>query len=113
MQVGDQAMPEFVQVLTTVGKQEEAKTIARALVDQRLASCVQILGPLTSVYRWKGEVETAEEWQCLIKTRRDLYPEVERAIRQLHPYEVPEILATPILAGSADYLKWIEENVGQ
>ena len=106
-------MPEFVQVLTTVANREEAESIARALVEQRLAACVQILGPITSVYRWKGEVETAEEWQCLIKTRRGLYPEVERAIRLRHSYEVPEIIATPIVAGNDDYLKWIEENVGQ
>jgi len=105
-------MPESVQVLTTVEKREEAETIARSLVEKRLAACVQIIGPITSTYRWKGEIETAEEWQCLVKTRRELYPQVERAIRRLHSYEVPEIIATPIVAGSADYLEWLDENVG-
>ena len=105
-------MPESVQVLTTVEKREEAETIARSLVEKRLAACVQIIGPITSTYRWKGEIETAEEWQCLVKTRRELYPQVERAIRRLHSYEVPEIIATPIVAASADYLEWLDENVG-
>jgi len=105
-------MPESVQVLTTVEKREEAETIARALVEKRLAACVQVVGPIISTYRWKGEIETAEEWQCLVKTRRELYPQVERAIRRLHSYEVPEIIATPIVAASADYLEWLNENVG-
>lgn len=104
-------MREFVQVLTTVGSREEAEGIARALVENRLAACVQVVGPISSSYRWQGEMETAEEWQCLAKTRRDLYPEVERAVRLLHSYEVPEIIATPIIAGSADYLEWLDENL--
>ncbi len=105
-------MPEFIQVLTTVENREDAEAIARSLVEKRLAACVQIIGPIASTYRWKGEIETAEEWQCLLKTRRDLYPQVERALRLLHPYEVPEIIATSIVAGSADYLAWLDENVG-
>ena len=105
-------MPESVQVLTTVEKREEAETIAHSLVEKRLAACVQVVGPIISTYRWKGEIETAEEWQCLVKTRRELYPQVERAIRRLHSYEVPEIIATPIVAASADYLEWLDENVG-
>jgi periplasmic divalent cation tolerance protein len=105
-------MAEFIQVLTTVERREEAERIARSLVEKRLAACVQIVGPIASTYRWKGEVETAEEWQCLVKTRRDLYPQVERGIRLLHSYAVPEIIATPIIAGSADYLAWLGENVG-
>ena len=105
-------MPEFIQVLTTVERREEAERIARSLVEKRLAACVQIVGPIASTYRWKGEVEAAEEWQCLVKTRRDFYHQVERGIRLLHSYEVPEIIATPIIAGSADYLEWLDENVG-
>lgn len=105
-------MAESIQVLTTVATRAEAERIARSLVERRLAACVQIVGPVASTYRWKNEIETAEEWQCLAKTRRDLYPQVERAVRLLHPYEVPEIIATPIVAGSADYFEWIDENVG-
>ena len=104
-------MTDFIQVVTATQRKEDAATIARALVDERLAACVQVLGPVASTYRWQGEIETAEEWQCWAKTRRELYEQVEESIRRLHPYEVPEILATPILAGSASYLEWLEAEV--
>jgi periplasmic divalent cation tolerance protein len=73
---------------------------------------VQVIGPIRSRYRWQGAVEEAEEWQCLAKTEAALYPRVEEAIRALHSYEEPEILATPIVAGSDGYLGWISESVG-
>ena len=73
---------------------------------------MQVLGPITSVYRWQGQVESAEEWQCLIKTRREFYAQVEDTIRRLHPYQVPEILAAAIDAGSAGYLAWLDECLG-
>ncbi|MEN6450291.1 MAG: divalent-cation tolerance protein CutA [Thermoguttaceae bacterium] len=100
-----------LQVVTTIERREDAQRIARVLVESRLAACVQVLGPIASTYRWQGKVETAEEWQCSIKTRRDCYPAVEQAIRKLHPYEVPEIVALPIVAGGADYLAWLDEQV--
>lgn len=102
-------MGEFIQVLTTTETREGADTIARLLVEKRLAACVQIVGPVTSTYRWQGRVETAQEWQCLIKSRRDLFGEVEKAIRTVHPYEIPEIIATAILEGSEDYLRWLQD----
>jgi len=105
-------MTEHLQVLTTVGSEEDAERISIALVERRLAACVQTLGPIASRYRWQGKVETAREWQCLAKTEAARYPEVEAAIRELHPYDEPEILATPIVAGSAGYLAWVSENVG-
>jgi periplasmic divalent cation tolerance protein len=101
-------MPDYIQVVTTTDKREDAERIARELVEQRLAACVQLVGPISSIYRWQGQIETAQEWQCWAKTRRDLYDAVEQAIRVLHPYEVPEILAVPIVAGSAAYLEWLE-----
>jgi periplasmic divalent cation tolerance protein len=104
-------MTDAIQIVTTTAQQSDAQKIATALVEQRLAACVQISGPITSTYRWQGEVESAQEWICTIKTRRDLYDEVEQVIRQLHPYEQPEILATPIVAGSAGYLQWLDEEV--
>jgi periplasmic divalent cation tolerance protein len=104
-------MTDYIQVVTTTEHREDADRIARALVEQRLAACVQVAGPITSTYRWQGKIETAQEWQCRIKSRRDLYDEIEQAIRRLHPYEVPEILAMPILAGSADYLAWLDGEV--
>lgn len=104
-------MAAYVQVLTTVGSEAEAERIAAALLDARLAACVQTLGPVTSAYVWRGEREQASEWQCLAKTEERLYPEVEAAIRAAHSYEEPEILAIPILAGSSGYLAWISESV--
>jgi periplasmic divalent cation tolerance protein len=104
-------MNQFIQVLTTTETQEEAEKIAQTLVERRLAACVQIAGPITSIYRWKGKIERAQEFQCWIKTRDDLYPKVEAAVRQLHAYEVPEILALPILDGGQDYLSWIGASV--
>jgi periplasmic divalent cation tolerance protein len=104
-------MSDLVQVLTTAGSEEEAGLIAGVLVERRLAACVQVVGPITSRYRWQGAVEEAREWQCLVKTTRDAYDAVEAAIREVHSYDEPEIIATPIVAGSAGYLAWIEDNV--
>ncbi len=106
-------MVEHIQVLTTTGSKADAQAIADALVAQRLAACVQVVGPITSTYRWQGKVETAEEWLCIAKSRGDLYQAVERAIRAVHPYEEPEILAVPVTAGSASYLRWLDENLAE
>jgi periplasmic divalent cation tolerance protein len=84
-----------------------AEAIARDLVEARLAACGNVTAPVTSVYRWKGEVHREEEVFLLVKTRRDLVPGCVHAIRALHPYEVPEIVALPIVAGSREYLDWI------
>ena len=100
----------FLQVQTATPTRDAAECIAAALVDRRLAACVQVAGPVTSTYRWKGAVEAAEEFLCLIKTRAALYDKVEAAIRELHPYETPEIIATPIAAGSRDYLQWLDRE---
>jgi periplasmic divalent cation tolerance protein len=101
-------MSDYIQVVTTTERREDADRIARTLVDERLAACVQVVGPISSVYRWRGVIETAQEWQCWAKSRRDLYEQIEQAIRRIHPYEVPEILAVPVLCGSAGYLAWLE-----
>lgn len=104
-------MPEFIQVLTTIDAEAAARRIAQSLVEAQLAGCVQVIGPLTSTYRWRGAVETAQEWLCLVKTSRTLYPKVEAAIRALHTYETPEILAVPVLTGSDDYLAWLGDTI--
>ena len=104
-------MSDCVQVLTTAGSEEEAGRISSLLVERRLAACVQVVGPITSRYRWQGNVEEAQEWQCLAKTTRAAYEAVEAAIREAHSYDEPEIVATPVVAGSAGYLAWIGENV--
>jgi periplasmic divalent cation tolerance protein len=104
-------MTEHVQVLTTAGSEEEAGRIASVLVEKKLAACVQVVGPIVSRYRWQGAIEEEREWQCLAKTTRTAYEAVEAAIREVHSYDEPEIVATPIVAGSPGYLSWIEENV--
>ena len=104
-------MNTYIQVITTVERKEDAENIARLLVEKRLAGCVQIAGPVVSVYRWKGRVERTEEWQCVIKSRQDLFGKVEEAIKSVHPYETPEIIATTISAGSDDYLKWLHDEL--
>ena len=103
-------MKSYIQLSTTTETKEQAQTIAQHLVDTKLAACVQITGPTTSIYRWKGKVENAQEWLCLIKTRDDLFKKVEAAIKKLHPYETPEIIAMPIVKGSKEYMKWIDEE---
>lgn len=103
-------MADYLQITTAAGSREEAEIIANALVERGLAGCVQLIGPVRSVYRWQGEVEQAAEWLCSIKTTRARYSDVETAILELHSYECPEIIATPIEAGSAAYLQWLAEQ---
>ncbi len=105
-------MTDYVQVLATAGSEEEAERICDALIEDRLAACVQVAGPVRSTYRWQGKVEREREWQCLAKTEARLYDEVEAAIRRVHSYDEPEILAIPVLAGSRGYLDWVSANLG-
>ncbi|MGE5723639.1 MAG: divalent-cation tolerance protein CutA [Acidobacteriota bacterium] len=98
-------------VLTTAGSREEAEKIAQALVERRLAACVNLVGPIQSVYRWQGKVESAVEHLLLIKTTAALFESVANAIRELHSYELPECIQLSIEAGSAEYLAWIEKSV--
>jgi periplasmic divalent cation tolerance protein len=98
-------------VLTTAGSVEEANKIAEALVQRRLAACVNVVGPISSVYRWKENVEPAQEWLLLVKTTAEVVDAVGSAIKELHSYELPECVALPIDGGSEAYLEWIGENV--
>jgi periplasmic divalent cation tolerance protein len=94
-------------VLTNLPDRESADRLARGVVEARVAACVNVLPPARSVYRWKGAVETAEEHPVLIKTASDRYPDLEKAIRSLHPYELPEIVAVNIESGLPAYLAWV------
>lgn len=104
-------MSDALVVLTTVETVDQAETLARMLVERQLAACVQILPLMTSFYRWQGQVEQAREILLLIKTLRNVYPQLEAAIRQDHPYQTPEIIALPVSAGWAGYLSWLEDAV--
>jgi periplasmic divalent cation tolerance protein len=97
-------------VLSTAGSQDEARKIAHHLVERQLAACVNIVPRIESIYRWKGKVETSEEWLLLIKTTAEKFPQVRDAIRQLHSYDFPECVAISIEDGSADYLEWISDS---
>jgi periplasmic divalent cation tolerance protein len=99
-----------IVVLCTFPDVEQARAIAAELVERRLAACVNLLPGVESIYRWEGKVERAGEVLAVIKTTR--YPELEAAVKELHPYEVPEILALPVAAGLAGYLEWLGESCG-
>ena len=98
-------------VLTTASSPEESKKIARALVESRLAACVNIVSKIESVYRWEGMVEEAQEYLLFIKTTAEAFPAVREKIQQLHSYDVPECIAISVEEGSPSYLKWIEDSV--
>ena len=98
-------------ITTAVDSQATAEAIAGALVGDRLAACVHVAAPMTSTYRWQGAVETAREWVVQAKTTPARLDAVMARIREMHPYEVPEILAVPVLAGDPAYLAWLAESV--
>ena len=103
-------MTEMCLVLTTAGSQEEAKKIAHALVERRLAACVNIVPQIESVYRWQGKVESATEWLLAIKAQTSAFAQVRDAIKELHSYELPECVMLEVSAGSKEYLDWIAES---
>lgn len=98
-------------VLTTAGSQEEARKIAGALVERKLAACVNIVPQIESVYRWQGKVESATEWLLIVKTQAESFARVRDAIKELHSYELPECIVIPIEGGSEEYLKWIGDSL--
>lgn len=103
-------MKDVLVVLTNCPDEASAERIARALIENRCAACVNQLGPVASIFRWQGELEEAAEIPLLIKCTRDRYPAVEETIRQLHPYTTPEIIAFPVAVGFAPYLRWVDDE---
>jgi periplasmic divalent cation tolerance protein len=99
-----------IAVLTNLPDSESAFNLARELVRRRVAACVNVLPAATSFYRWQGSPEEASEHPVLVKTTQDRYPDLEAAIRELHPYDLPEIIAWPVTAGLPEYLRWVEEE---
>jgi len=104
-------MPEPVVVLITASSQEEAERIATALVEEMLAACVNVIPGVTSIYRWEGKIERAEEWLLVAKSRSDVMGELVQRVGALHSYDVPEILALPLAGGSEVYLRWLDGAV--
>ena len=103
-------MEDFIVILVTASSEEEAKKIAQSLVEKRLAACVNIIKDVQSVFRWKGKISDEKELLLIIKTRKKLYKNVEEEVKRLHSYEVPEVIALPIISGSKDYLYWIDSE---
>jgi periplasmic divalent cation tolerance protein len=104
-------MTEARIVLSTTGSREEAQKIARALVERELAACVNIVGPIESVYRWQGKMEDAPEFLLIVKTTTAAFPAVRDAIRELHSYDLPECILLNVEDGGKDYLDWVTTNV--
>jgi periplasmic divalent cation tolerance protein len=105
-------MSQFIQVTTTTPDKETALKIAQKLVTDKLVACAQVLSsPITSIYHWENNIEQSEEYVCILKTTQQFYPAVQSAIIELHPYEVPEIIATELVAGLPQYFNWISESL--
>ena len=105
-------MTSCCQVTTTLPGREAAERIAADAVDKHLAACAQVVGPVSSTYRWQGRVESAQEWYCHLKTTLSRAPALEQRIRELHPYDLPEIISIPISGGDERYLAWMKSEVG-
>jgi periplasmic divalent cation tolerance protein len=103
-------MSDPIVVLVTCGSEDEALKIANALVEEHLAACVNLVAPIRSIYRWEGKIWDEKEWLLIIKTQKDRFEELEKKVKSLHSYSVPEIISLPIVEGSLAYLDWIKEN---
>ena len=102
-------MSESLVVFVTCGSEEEGLKIAHALIEERLAACVNIVSPIRSIYRWEGKVWDEKEWLLIIKTQTARFEDVEKRVKSLHSYSLPEIVALPIINGSSSYLNWLKE----
>ncbi len=104
-------MTDKIVVLTTCESQDQAEQLARRLIEDRLAACVNILPGARSIYRWKDKIEDAAEFVLVIKSRRDVFDKLRAAIARLHSYEIPEVIALPVVDGSDAYLKWLDREL--
>ena len=104
-------MTDKIVVLTSCAAKADAERLARALVEGRLAACVNVVPGVRSVYHWKGAMESGEEFLLIIKTSRDLFGPLREEMEKLHPYELPELLALPVVAGAENYLSWLQSNL--
>jgi periplasmic divalent cation tolerance protein len=109
----EKAMTDKIVVFTTCGSEEEAARIARLMVEERVAACVSVAPRVRSYYRWKGDVESAEEWLLIVKTSRGRFGELRAVLEKAHSYEVPEVVALPVVEGAPNYLAWIEGSLAR
>ncbi len=103
-------MKEYIQVVTTLDDEDKARSLAREVVKARVVACAQVLGPISSIYWWQGELEETGEYMVVMKTVKGCYPRLEKLIKERHSYTVPEILAFPVVVGNEEYLEWLEEE---
>lgn len=103
-------MKKYIQVFTTTSAKKDAEMIAKELVKNKLAACVQIT-TISSIYRWKGKIERSKEYLCIIKSKGGLYKKIEKTIKKIHPYEVPEIISFDISSGNKKYFSWIDKSI--
>lgn len=103
-------MTDCILVLVTTGSEAEAELIAKALLEERLAACVNVLNPIRSMYRWEGKIADDQEWLLVIKTQSERFADLEAKVKTLHSYQVPEVIALPIVQGAAGYLQWLRQE---
>lgn len=104
---------KYIVVITSIDDKEKAEELSKKLVENRLVACAQIIGPITSIYWWQNKIEKAKEWLCLMKTKKSLFKDTEKTILSLHPYQVPEIIALPLIEGTHSYLAWLEQELNK
>jgi periplasmic divalent cation tolerance protein len=104
-----EVQPKFIVVLVSCGSEDEAVKIARLLVEKRLAACVNLVSPVRSIYRWEGKILDETEWILIIKTQKNKFNQLEKELRSLHSYAIPEIIGLSVVEGASSYLKWLEE----
>jgi periplasmic divalent cation tolerance protein len=109
----ERSMTDAIVILVTAGSEAEAEIIAKAVVEEQLAACVNILSPIRSIYRWEGKVADDREWLLLIKSRAERFAAVETRVKALHSYQMPEVIALPIVAGADGYMRWLRESVSK
>jgi periplasmic divalent cation tolerance protein len=103
-------MTDTIVIFVTTGSESEAEKIATTLVEERLAACVNIVSPIRSIYRWEGKVTDDREWLLVMKTRAERFAAVAARVKALHSYQVPEVIALPILVGAEEYLRWVRDE---
>jgi len=107
---GTVSSDDTVRVETTVDTKDGAERVARAVIEHQVAACAQVSGPITSFFRWEGQVQNDEEWMVVIKTTADRLDALTARVLEAHPYDVPEIVAVPVIGGNPDYLDWVREE---